>query len=127
MDTIPDPRIQQLKADWYEPYVQEMGMLRLDEVHPVVSGNKWYKLKHNINHALQDGYDTILTFGGGYSNHLVATAAAANVWGLHSIGIVRGKYDVLTPTLSSCLQYGMQLDFVTQDEYGQKTDESSLQ
>lgn len=123
MDTIPDPRIQVLQPDWYFPYVQEVAMLRLDEVHPVVSGNKWYKLKHNISHAIQHGYKTILTFGGGYSNHLVATAAAAKESGLKSIGVVRGVYDHVTPTLIACEEYGMQLEFVSQDEYDRKDDE----
>ncbi|MCD6064461.1 MAG: 1-aminocyclopropane-carboxylate deaminase [Flavipsychrobacter sp.] len=127
MDIIPDPRIQPLEPEWYQPFVQEVSMLRLDEVHPVVSGNKWYKLKHNIKDATEEDYNTMLTFGGGYSNHLVATAAAAKAFGLGSIGIVRGVYDTLTPTLQLCLEFGMQLEFVSQEEYKQKEDQAWLQ
>ena len=56
-------------------------MLRLDKLHPIVSGNKWYKLKYNAAAAKAAGKRTLLTFGGGYSNHLVATAYAAKEWG----------------------------------------------
>jgi len=81
MDTIDESKaiIQPLNSEWYEG-VAKIDMLRLDLLHPVISGNKWYKLKHNISHAISSGFNTILTFGGGYSNHLVATAAATNVF-----------------------------------------------
>ena len=126
MDIIPksDPYIQHLDAAWYQPYVEEVAVLRLDIIHPTVSGNKWYKLKMNVTHALDNNYKGILTFGGAYSNHLVATAATAKVFGLVSIGIVRGIYaaENLTPTLKACREYGMQLIFITNKEYSKKTD-----
>src|SRR3954471_6162916 len=114
MVTIPErqPFIQPLHRSWYEGQVQAIDMLRLDVIHPVVSGNKWYKLKHNIRHALDKDYHSVLSFGGGYSNHLVATAAAAKICGLRSIGIIRGKYPELTPTLKDCKSLGMQLIFI---------------
>lgn len=124
MDTIPnrEPFIQPLNADWYRPYVAALDMLRLDVVHPVVSGNKWYKLKHNLQHALEEGYKSVLTFGGAYSNHLVAAAAAAKQYRLRSIGIVRGTYaqKSITPTLQDCVAYGMELQFVSREEYAMK-------
>ncbi len=124
MDTIPnrEPFIQPLHVDWYRPYVAALDMLRLDVVHPVVSGNKWYKLKHNLQHAIEERYKTVLTFGGAYSNHLVAAAAAAKQYGLRSIGIVRGTYaqDSITPTLLECVEYGMELQFVSREEYAMK-------
>ncbi len=128
MDTIPKqiPYIQSLDPDWYQPHVGNVSMLRLDVIHSVVSGNKWYKLKHNLAHALDEGYKSILTFGGGYSNHLVAAAAAAQAFGINSIGIVRGVHDNLTPTLKDCLHYGMQLVFLTKEEYAKKTDDAWL-
>jgi len=95
-------------------------MLRLDLVHPIVSGNKWYKLRLNMKHAIERGFKTIVTFGGGYSNHLIATAFAAKKFGFPSVGIVRGKYDVLTPTLQACKDEGMELIFVSQDDYNNK-------
>jgi 1-aminocyclopropane-1-carboxylate deaminase len=125
--TLNEPYIQPLPESWYQPYVSSISILRLDVLHPVISGNKWYKLKYNVQQAQQHGYDTILTFGGGYSNHLVATAAAAYEARLRSIGFVRGVYDVPTPTLQACEEYGMQLIPISQEEYKLKTDVAWLQ
>lgn len=99
-----------------------LDLLRLDLVHPVISGNKWFKLKYNLQTAKELGYKKILTFGGAYSNHLIATAAAAHYFGLESIGIVRGFHakENQTPTLQDCSAYGMQLEFVSKEEYAQK-------
>lgn len=130
MVTIPksEPYIQALNKDWYCPFVQEVSMLRLDVIHPVVSGNKWYKLKENVHQAIKYEYKGILTFGGAYSNHLVAAAATANEYGLQSIGIIRGKYasNNLSPTLESCVAYGMKLIFVSKEDYAQRADEQWL-
>jgi 1-aminocyclopropane-1-carboxylate deaminase len=109
--------IHPLNRDWYQNKVSELDMLRLDKLHPVVSGNKWYKLRLNMKHAIEAGYKTIITPGGGYSNHLVAAAFAAKMFGIKAIGVVRGKYDKLTPTLETCRSYGMELIFVTQEDY----------
>ena len=68
-----------------------VDILRLDEVHPVVSGNKWFKLKEYLKDAEEQGKKLLLTFGGAYSNHIVATAAAAQMKGFTSIGIIRGE------------------------------------
>lgn len=94
-----------------------LQMLRLDAVHPIVSGNKWFKLKHNVKAALAQKKDSLLTFGGGYSNHLVATAFAAKEHGLYSVGIVKGRYDALTPTLRACADYGMRLMPFSNEHY----------
>lgn len=109
--------IQPVNPIWYEQKVAQLDMLRLDQLHPIISGNKWYKLRLNIQHATDAGYKTIATSGGGFSNHLIAAAYAAKIFGLRSIGIVRGKYDKLTPTLETCKSYGMELIFVTQEDY----------
>jgi len=98
-----------------------VDMLRLDLVDPVISGNKWYKLKYNLQEAKLSGHDAILTFGGAYSNHLVAAAAAAHHAGLKSIGIVRGLHEMLTHSLEACKRYGMELHFVSYETYKQKT------
>lgn len=129
MGTIPErkPFIQSLKKHWYDGRVQEVAMLRLDVVHPEVSGNKWYKLKKNIAEAINNNHTSILTFGGGYSNHLVATAKAAQYFGLKAIGIVRGDYSrQLTPTLEACIAYDMQIEYVSYEEYKNKGDEEWL-
>ncbi|WP_247234577.1 1-aminocyclopropane-1-carboxylate deaminase/D-cysteine desulfhydrase [Telluribacter sp. SYSU D00476] len=100
---------------------------RDDLIHPVVSGNKWRKLKYNLVRARELGYNTLVTFGGAYSNHLFALAAAGSVADFSTIGIVRG--DELTPQSSPTLQYcqeqGMQLHFVSREEYRHK-DEGAL-
>jgi 1-aminocyclopropane-1-carboxylate deaminase len=100
-------------------------MLRLDRLHSVVSGNKWFKLKYNAVAAREAGKSILLTMGGGYSNHLVATAFAAKEWGLQSIGLVRGNYtgNQLTQTLLDCEAYGMQLIPMSKAEYASITEQ----
>ena len=109
--------IQPLQNAWYADKVAAADMLRLDLIHPVISGNKWFKLRLNMKHAIESGFKTIVTFGGGYSNHLVATAYTAKMFGISAVGIVRGKYDVLTTTLQACKAAGMELIFVSQEDY----------
>ncbi len=98
---------------------KRLEMLRLDLLHPVVSGNKWFKLKYNAEEAFRNGKKCLLTFGGGHSNHLVATAFAASAWGFQSIGIVRGQYagQYFTTTLKTCESYGMRLVMATKAGY----------
>lgn len=105
-----------------------LGMLRLDTIHPLVSGNKWYKLKENIQTARATGANALLTFGGAYSNHLLATAAAAQASGMASIGIVRGQpaTDTWSDTLKDCHSLGMDLVFVSRETYGRKHDNAYL-
>jgi 1-aminocyclopropane-1-carboxylate deaminase len=119
MDIIDDRNvvINPLSKFWYQKKVADLDMLRLDLLHPVVSGNKWYKLRLNMDYAKNNFYKTVVTSGGGYSNHLIATAYAAKRFGLQSVGIVRGKYNTLTPTLRDCQEQGMELIFVTQEDY----------
>lgn len=130
MATIPDkePYIQALNEDRYRPFVRNISMLRLDEVHPVVSGNKWYKLKENIEHVRTAGKGGLLTFGGAYSNHLVAAAAACHYHNIPAVGIVRGTYaqETLTPTLRACMDYAMRLVFVSREDYARKNEPDYL-
>lgn len=87
-------------------------VLRLDKIHPVVSGNKVFKLEKWMKHATETGYEGILTYGGPYSNHIHATAYATRAAGLSSIGIIRGEKPVcLSPTLQDAERWGMQLIF----------------
>jgi 1-aminocyclopropane-1-carboxylate deaminase/D-cysteine desulfhydrase-like pyridoxal-dependent ACC family enzyme len=102
---------------------------RDDLIHPTVSGNKWRKLKYSLLEAKSKGENCILTFGGAFSNHLYATAAAGNVLGFETIGIVRGEElaDKLSPTLLFCESKGMKLHFVSRAEYKRKSSEAYLQ
>lgn len=101
----------------------QIGVLRLDLVHPEISGNKWFKLKYNLAQAIKVNKSSIITFGGAFSNHIAATAVACKLAGLKSIGIIRGEETAATnPTLSLAKQNGMELLFVSRDEYSQKND-----
>ena len=96
---------------------------RLDLVHPQISGNKFFKLKYNFLEAKRQGYQHILSFGGAYSNHIAATAFAAQQFGFQSVGVIRGEELAdrpLNPTLATAQQFGMQLHFVNRDEYRRK-------
>ncbi|MEO5590959.1 MAG: pyridoxal-phosphate dependent enzyme [Chitinophagaceae bacterium] len=98
-----------------------LDILRLDKIHPVISGNKWFKLKYYLEEALQNRQNRVVTFGGAYSNHIIATACAASKAGLKSVGIIRGERPaVLSLTLSAATQLGMELKFVSRETYNQK-------
>lgn len=95
-----------------------IDVLRLDLIHPVISGNKWFKLKYHIQEAISQNKKGILTFGGAWSNHLVATALACRQANLESIGIIRGEKPAkLSSTLQEVQDYGMQLQFVSREAY----------
>lgn len=97
------------------------SILRLDLLHPVVSGNKWFKLKYYIKEALKYQKSCIASFGGAYSNHIVALAFACKENGLQSIGIIRGESSTpLSPTLIKAKEYGMQLHFVSRSLFNGK-------
>ncbi|HLX66143.1 MAG TPA: pyridoxal-phosphate dependent enzyme [Puia sp.] len=97
-------------------------VLRLDRLHPVISGNKWFKLKYYLQQAQRSAANPIITFGGAWSNHLIATAFAAREARLDAVGIVRGeKPPTLSATLSSALHYGMKLEFISRRAYTEKS------
>ena len=88
----------------------KMSIARLDLIHSIVSGNKLFKLHYFIKEAIEKNISTIITFGGAYSNHLVATAYYTNSIGLDCYGIVRGEEpDNYSHTLLNCLKYNMKL------------------
>lgn len=103
---------------------------REDLLHPVVSGNKFRKLKYNLLQAKAENKKTLLTFGGAFSNHIAAVAFAAQGQGLQSIGIIRGDElgDKIesNPTLQFAQECGMQLEFVSREDYRLKKEPSFL-
>lgn len=104
----------------------QLAVLRLDLIHPEISGNKWFKLKYNLQQAQQEQKKCILTFGGAFSNHIAATAFACKEAGIKSIGIIRGETtSSANPTLKFATENGMELHFITREEY-QKKRESAL-
>jgi len=95
---------------------------REDLNHPYVTGNKWWKLKYNLVEAERLQHKTILTFGGAFSNHIYATAAAAYELNLKSIGIIRGEETIpLNPTLDFASNKNMKLHYVDRETYRMKT------
>lgn len=100
------------------------SVLRLDTLHTIVSGNKWYKLKFYIQAAQQEEASTLASFGGPYSNHLVALAFAAKQHGFKSIGYVRtNENEPLTPTLEDAVRYGMMLKRIGRTHFQNIKDE----
>jgi 1-aminocyclopropane-1-carboxylate deaminase len=100
-----------------------VAIKREDLVFPFASGNKWRKLKYNLQAFKSSSFDGILSFGGAYSNHLSATAALTALEQIPSIGIVRGdelEHKPLNPTLAQCQANGMLLVFVSRNEYALK-------
>ena len=94
------------------------GVLRLDELHTVVSGNKWFKLQYYLKDALDNGFTTLATFGGAYSNHIVATAWMAKMNGLKSLGIIRGENPrSWSNTLLQAKEQGMEMVFTSRTAY----------
>jgi 1-aminocyclopropane-1-carboxylate deaminase/D-cysteine desulfhydrase-like pyridoxal-dependent ACC family enzyme len=96
----------------------KVAVLRLDQMHPHIQGNKWFKLKYNLQQARAESKNTLLTFGGAYSNHLRATAAAGHYFGFRSIGYVRGEpTEPLNPALQFMQQMGMELHYLNRSDY----------
>jgi 1-aminocyclopropane-1-carboxylate deaminase len=94
---------------------------REDTNHPTVSGNKWWKLKYNLEQAVNSSHRTVLTFGGAFSNHIYATAAACHELNLHCIGVIRGEeHSPLNPTLKFATAHGMKIHYVSRATYREK-------
>ncbi len=102
-----------------------MEVLRLDLLHPEVSGNKWFKLKLNLEKARAKKIKTVITFGGAFSNHIAATAAACRIAGLNAVGIIRGEETAeLNSTLNKAKSNGMKLHFADRITYSQKENQA---
>ncbi len=99
----------------------EADVLRLDKIHPLISGNKWFKLRYYLEEAKKQDKKTVVTYGGAWSNHLLATAAACKINNLRCIGIIRGEEAAsLSSTLSHAKELGMHLIFISRDDYHNK-------
>ena len=116
--------LPELEANNYQLFIK-----REDQIHPFVSGNKFRKLNYNLQEALDQKQTTLLTFGGAFSNHILATAVAGELTGLKTIGIIRGdelgndleKTLVTNSTLRNASEHGMQFEFVSRETYRNKT------
>jgi 1-aminocyclopropane-1-carboxylate deaminase len=105
----------------------QVEVLRLDKIHPEISGNKWFKLKYYLERARQENKHKLISFGGAYSNHLLALGAAARLNGFSSIGIIRGEEPGhLSHTLLALKECGMELRFLSRAEYTLKKKSAAL-
>lgn len=119
---IPSP-IAEIRSPLLKSKGLRLLIKRDDLIHPQVSGNKWRKLKYNLLAAKTQGQNTLLTFGGAFSNHIYATAAAGKVFGFKTIGLIRGeRMKPLNPTLAFAETVGMKLHFITRSAYRKKED-----
>ena len=107
-----------------------VSVKRIDLVHPHIAGNKFYKLKYNLQAAREQGKTLLISFGGAYSNHIHALAHAAHEYGFQAIGIIRGQElaeQALNPTLQDAANLGMRLEFISRSDYRQKHTPEFLQ
>ncbi len=111
--------VQQINNPLFDEQGISVFIKRDDLIHPLISGNKWRKLKYLLKKAAQENKTHLVTFGGAFSNHLLATAAAAAKFGFKSTGIVRGE-PVENDTLFLCRLHGMQLIFTAREGYRDK-------
>ena len=104
---------------------------REDQIHPYISGNKFRKLKYNLLQAKAENKDTLITFGGAFSNHILAVAAAGKEQKFKTIGVIRGEELVFkvneNPTLQKAQEFGMQFEFVDRETYSAKKEDSYLE
>jgi 1-aminocyclopropane-1-carboxylate deaminase len=120
-----DLRLPSPVEEWEDERVARRGvrlfLKRDDLIHPELPGNKWRKLKYNLEAAAAGGYGTLLTFGGAYSNHIRAVAAAGHYFGYSTIGVIRGEEHLpLNPTLAYATERGMQITYIDRQAYRDK-------
>lgn len=126
--SISTPPIEPLQSPLLLDAGVTVNVLRLDKSHPLLSGNKWYKLKYNLLEFQQKRELPILSFGGAYSNHLYALAAAGKILGMKTIGVIRGELpSTLNPVLTFAKEQGMILHSVSRSEYRRKQQPAFLQ
>jgi 1-aminocyclopropane-1-carboxylate deaminase len=119
LELLFEPPIQKLDLTIFRNCGVEVFVKREDLIHPFVSGNKWRKLKYVLQDAKEQQKSTLVSFGGAYSNHLVALACAGAMFGFKTIAFVRGE-EVQNHMLQLCKTYGMQLNFVSREVYKNK-------
>ena len=115
---FPPSPIQKMDIELFRQQELQLWVKRDDLIHPEISGNKWRKLKHNLEAAKAEGKKGILTFGGAFSNHIYALAAAGKIFDLETIGIIRGeRIEPLNATLRFATDCGMKLIFTSRTAY----------
>ncbi len=110
---------EEIVLSFYEEHGIRVFVKRDDLIHPYISGNKWRKLKYPLQQAKKSGKSVLVTFGGAWSNHLLATACAGTKFGFRTYGFVRGEATE-NPVLKLCELFGMELHFVDRECYRDK-------
>jgi 1-aminocyclopropane-1-carboxylate deaminase len=119
------PPITSLQLVCQSGDVLALDILRLDLIHPIISGNKVFKLLPNLQHARQQGMQQLISFGGAYSNHIHALAYAGHMLGIKTRGIIRSD-NLDSPTLHDAKAWGMQLDGVSHGQYRRRHEPAFL-
>ena len=120
--------LQPVRDTLLDAHGVRLRVLRLDLLHPFISGNKWFKLRPVLEQAQSLGQRTLLSFGGAWSNHLLALAAAGQQAGFTTIGLVRGEVlRPLNPVLTAAEAFGMTLVPVSRTEYRERHTQAFLQ
>ena len=117
--------IQELKNEFLEKHKVQIHIQRDDLIHKEVSGNKWRKLKYNIDEYFNEGCQNLVTFGGAFSNHIAATASIGKLLNIPTYGIIRGE-NISNQTLEAAIKNGMELHFVTREEYKKKNQSKTV-
>lgn len=123
---VPTP-LDELNNPLFDEHKVKVFVKRFDLLHPYISGNKWWKLKYNFIEARERNNDTIITFGGAYSNHIAAVACLGKDYGWKIIGIIRGEEHLpLNPVLHFAKGCGMKLHYIDRETYRLKTTDEFL-
>lgn len=119
--------LKEIKEDLFTEKSVRLFVKREDLIHPHISGNKWFKFKYNLIEANNQGFNQLLSFGGAYSNHIYALAAAGKEFNFKTIGIIRGEeYKKLNPTLAFAKKCGMKLFYISRVNYRDKYNKDLL-
>lgn len=116
--------IQPLDISEFTDLPAAISMLRLDQIHPEISGNKWFKLKYHLREMENKDYRGMVSFGGAWSNHLLAAAEVCRQAGIPSAAIIRGeKPEIFSPVLRDLVNKNMQLHFLSRKEFSENRNE----
>ena len=122
-----ESKLQTISHPLFEKHQLRVSIKRDDSIHPIISGNKWRKLKFNLDFAKMHNYTGVISFGGSFSNHIHALAFSCQQQGLKSIGIIRGEKEHASNfTLSMSIKWGMELNFVDRKTYRLREDQDYL-